>query len=974
MRLSMGVRICLILLAWFNFVLSASAQTEPRAWTSADGKFATLAVLPEQVDQQVRLRKQDGAVVVVPLDQLSAADRAYVGSLASPAGSVTSADHTNALKLWYDQPATDWEKEALPIGNGRVGAMIFGGIAEERIQFNEDSLWTGDDNPSGNYESMGGYQAFGDLTIRLGDDTAETGSVEGVKCVSGHKPYYDWEGVASTCDGDPNTKWCVEHKAKPVTWELRLPAGKGIALKAYTLTSASDVPNRDPRTWTLEGSNDGKTWTLLDQRENEAPFPARLQSRSFRVKNDTKYLVYRLTFSAVNGGSRLQLAEIDLGRTVPKPKQKPTAASPAGSYRRELDIGRAMHTTTYTKDGVRFTREYFSSYPDDVMVFRLTADKPASYTGSILLTDMHDAQINVSKDGLIASGELSNKLKYEAQVRIVNRGGSLTAGNGAIVFKGCDSLLILLVAGTNYLDDYTKGWRREHPRDRLTARIDSAAVKSYSDLLGAHVTDYQSLFNRVVLDVGRTKHALLSLPTNVRLDRYRKGSRDPELELLLFQYGRYLMISSSRPGCLPANLQGLWNDRNNAPWHADYHSNINVQMNYWLTEPANLPECHKPFIQMIERMREPSKKATEADQRFKDSRGWTVRTSHNIFGGHGWKWNIPGSAWYAQHVWEHYAFSGDRVYLKETAYPILKEICEFWEQNLKKREDGTLVVPMGWSPEHGPTEDGVSYDQQIVYDLFTNYIEAAQTLGIDAEHRKKIENMRDLLLAAKIGKWGQLQEWETDRDDPKDSHRHVSHLFAVHPGRQIAPMSTPKLAAAAKVSLSARGDGGTGWSKAWKISFWSRLLDGDHSYKMLAELLKGNIMPNFYDTHPPFQIDGNFGATAGVAEMFLQSHNRARAAGDGPLPPFEIYLLPALPSAWPEGSVTGLRARGGFIVDMNWKDGKLTEAVIHSTIGGRCVVRSAIPVEVKQMQMSSPRPDIIEFESEAGGTYRLVAK
>lgn len=887
--------------------------------------------------------------------------------------SAASPHQADALKLWYDCPATDWEKQALPIGNGRLGAMIFGEITKERIQFNEDSLWTGDENLGGNYGTMGGYQAFGDLFIRLGDVAAERAASDArpsVKCGSGHRAFYQKEGVAFSCDGDPRTKWCVEHKGRPVVWELRLPPGEGVAVKSYALTSGNDMPRRDPRAWTLEGSQDGETWTLLDERDDEDTFPQRHQRRSFDVKNDTTYELYRLTFSTVNGGERLQLSEIDLGVTV---NERESVAADA-SYRRELDIGRAVHTTTYTKDGVRFTREYFSSHPDDVMVFRLTANKPGSYTGSVALTDMHEGKITVSKAGLIASGQLSNRLKYEAQVRVVNQGGSLSVGDGAIAFRGCDSLLLFLAAGTDYLDDHTKGWRQEHPDDRLAKRIDSAAAKSYDDLLDAHIKDHQPLFSRVMLDVGHTDLELLREPTNVRLSRYSSGSRDPDLEMLLFQYGRYLIIASSRPGCHPANLQGLWNDKNNAPWHADYHSNINVQMNYWLTEPANLAECHKPFIRMIDRMREPSKKATQADERFKDTRGWTVRTSHNIFGGHGWKWNIPGSAWYAQHVWEHYAFSGDRVYLKETAHPILKEICEFWEDNLKQRENGTLVVPMGWSPEHGPTEDGVSYDQQIVYDLFTNYIEAAQTLGVDTAYREKVSEMRGRLLGPKIGKWGQLQEWETDRDDPTNQHRHVSHLFAVHPGRQIAPMSTPELAAAAKVSLTARGDGGTGWSKAWKISFWSRLLDGDHSYKMLSELLKRNILPNFYDTHPPFQIDGNFGATAGVAEMLLQSHNRAGTMDDGSPPPFEIHLLPALPSAWPEGSVTGLRARGGFVVDIIWKDGKLTEAAIQSTIGGPCVVRSAIPVEVEQTRTSNPRPETIEFKSLAGETYRILRR
>jgi alpha-L-fucosidase 2 len=843
------------------------------------------------------------------------------------------------LVLRYNRPATNWEKEALPIGNGRLGGMIFGGVDREHIQFNEDSLWIGDE------KDTGAYQAFGDLYIEFG----ATARTVGVSNPSRHQTSRGQE-VNKTVDGKIDTKWCMEHEGRPVIWETLFPDQSSIPLQSYTFTSAGDVPTRDPQKWQLFGSNDGDSWTLLDERGLDGPFEKRRMSKRFTFKNEKQFKSYRFVFQHMNK-THFQVAEIALGE--PGSAFRQTLETPAmGTYERTLNLDTAIQTVRYKRKGTTYRRTYFSSYPAQVMVLRFTADKPGAHTGRIVLADAHKGKIAARGNRVTSSGSLEGyvysggstrgktnqydiALQYEAQVLVRNEGGTLEASEGAISFRNCDNLTVLLAAGTDYLNQRDKGWKGEHPHKRITAQLAAVVGKSFDALRTEHIKDYQGLFDRCALDLGETPEPVREQPTDKRLAAYKKGETDVDLEELLFQYARYLMISSSRPGTLPANLQGMWNQSNRPPWRSDYHTDVNIQMNYWFVDAANLSPCFQPLAEWLYSIR--GVRRDETKKTFQ-TRGWISHAENGIFGGSTWKWSKGDAAWAAQNLWDHYAFTQDKEYLRTRAYPIMKELCEFWEDHLKELPDGTLVSPDGFSPEHGPHEDGVSFDQQLVWDLFTNYMEAAQALEVDLSFCRKVASMRRHLLGPKIGKWGQLQEWMVDRDDPKDQHRHLSHLIAVHPGRQISPLTTPKFAEAAKVSMNARGDGATGWSKAWKVNIWARLHDGNRTYKLINELIRGNITDNLFDTHPPFQIDGNFGYASGVCEMLVQSHLG------------EIHLLPALPDAWPNGYVKGLCARGGFEVDISWEKGQLKQTVIKSKLGNSFRIRYQDKVITQQIE------------------------
>ena len=629
-------------------------------------------------------------------------------------------------------------------------------------------------------------------------------------------------------------------------------------------------------------------------------------------------------------------------------------------YYRALSLDSAMAVVSFKKDNTRYMRKYFISYPDSVMAMKFTANKTGKQNLVLRYYPNSEAKSSLradDTDGLLYTGVLENNgMKFAIRIKAITKGGTTTVEQDRLIVKDADEVVFLLTADTDYKMNFQpdfkdpKTYVGSDPEQTTRKTMEGAIRKGYDELYRAHEADYTSLFNRVKLQLNPEVTAR-NLPTNLRLANYRKGQADYRLEELYYQYGRYLLIACSRPGNMPANLQGMWHNNLNGPWRVDYHNNINIQMNYWPACSTNLGECTRPLVDFIRSLVKPGAETAKA---YFNARGWTASISANIFGftsplsseDMSWNFNPMAGPWLATHIWEYYDYTRDKEFLKSTGYDLLKSSAQFTVDYLWYKPDGTYTAAPSTSPEHGPVDEGTTFVHAVVREILLNAIEASKVLGVDKKERKEWEYVLAHLAPYKIGRYGQLMEWSRDIDDPEDEHRHVNHLFGLHPGHTLSPVTTPELAQAARVVLEHRGDGATGWSMGWKLNQWARLQDGNHAYKLYGNLLKNGTLDNLWDTHAPFQIDGNFGGTAGITEMLLQSHMGF------------IQLLPALPDAWQDGSVSGICARGGFEVNLSWKDGKLAEAVVTSEKGVPCTVRY--------------EDKTLSFKTKKGSSYRII--
>jgi alpha-L-fucosidase 2 len=607
-------------------------------------------------------------------------------------------------------------------------------------------------------------------------------------------------------------------------------------------------------------------------------------------------------------------------------------------FRRELNLDSAIASVTYRANGTTFRREAFASYPDQAIVLRCTADKAAQISFTLQMTSPHtNSQTHaLQTDTLVLDGQVeTDGLRFESRVRVVNTGGRVTTNGNIITVENADAVTLFLVAATSFKDFQDIS---ADPATRCASDLKKVFKRGFDSALAAHLADYQGFFGRVQLDLGHDDRE--SLPTDERLKQVKVSglTNDPALATLYFQYGRYLLISSSRAGGQPANLQGLWNDQLDPPWESKWTLNINCEMNYWPAEVCNLSECHAPLFGLIDDLAISGGRTARAQY---GCRGWVAHHNTDL-----WRGSAPingidgvwptGGAWLCQHLWEHYQFTGDRKFLAR-AYPDMKKAAQFFVDALvKDAKTGWLVTSPSYSPEQGELTTGPTMDNQLIRALMNNTIAAANILKTDKKFAAQLAAVRDQLPPNQIGQHGQLQEWLADIDKPNNAHRHMSPLWALYPGNDITPAET-NVFAAAKVLLQWRGDGSTGWSYAWRMPLWARIGDGDVAYRQLNSLFQRKTLPNLFDLCGPFQIDGNFGAAAGIAEMFLQSHQIVARGENKDVRILD--LLPSLPKAWPDGSVTGLCARGGFVVDLTWQTGSLTRAAVYSKLGNPCLLR-----------------------------------